>query len=360
MRDVFELQDELATALVSALQEKLSSNVQMPSKIMSRISENPEAYDAYLKGRYNWNLKTFEGVQLAGKYFEQALGMDPQFALAHAGMADYYSVLGSLGMMDPHESWPLARKSALHAISLDPDAAEGHLALASVLQFYDWEWEEGRAEIERALELQPERGDSYVLYVYHLLTQGLLEEAMGQTLRGLKYDPLSTALLTARVIVGTYLGDHDSSILLARETLKSAPHYELYYGLGLACTASGRHGEAAAALQQGLESTRMPHLLGWLADAHVRCGNVPEARAALNKLLDMAAEGVVLPVPIAVAAAALDEKTLAFHWLECAADKRDILAGYLSVMPSLRPLHGDERFERLARRMRLQLPRVAE
>ena len=283
MRDVFELQDELATALVSALQEKLSSNVQMPSKIMSRISENPEAYDAYLKGRYNWNLKTFEGVQLAGKYFEQALGMDPQFALAHAGMADYYSVLGSLGMMDPHESWPLARKSALHAISLDPDAAEGHLALASVLQFYDWEWEEGRAEIERALELQPERGDSYVLYVYHLLTQGLLEEAMGQTLRGLKYDPLSTALLTARVIVGTYLGDHDSSILLARETLKSAPHYELYYGLGLACTASGRHGEAAAALQQGLESTRMPHLLGWLADAHVRCGNVPEARAALKQ-----------------------------------------------------------------------------
>ncbi len=135
MRDVFELQDELAKALVSALREKLSSTVQMPSHIMDRISDQPEAYDAYLKGRYNWNRKTMDGVQLAGRYFEQALALDPDFAQARAGMADFYSVLGSLGMMPPHEAWPMARKNALHAISLDPDLPDGHLALASVLQF---------------------------------------------------------------------------------------------------------------------------------------------------------------------------------------------------------------------------------
>ena len=356
MRDVFDLQDQMATAVVSTLKEKLAPNVQMPSKIMARISEQPEAYDAYLKGRYNWNLKTFEGVQLAGKYFEQALGIDPEFALAHAGMADFYSVLSSLGMMDPHASWPQARKSALRAISTDADLPEGHLALASVLQFYDWKWEEGREEIERALELHPERGESYVPYVMHLMTQDLLKEALTQTLRGLKYDPLSTALLTLQVVLGTYLGDHDTSILLAREALKSAPHYELYYALGLAYTGSGRHDEAAKTLQQGLDESRMPHLLGWLADAHVRCGNTHEARAALNRLLEMASEGVALPVPIAVAATALGEKTLAFHWLECAADNRDILLGYLTIMPSLRTLHGDERFMRLVRRMHLQPP----
>ncbi len=356
MRDVFELQDELATALVNALQEKLSSTLQMPTTIMNRISEHPEAYDAYLKGRYNWNQKTIEGVQMAGRYFEQALTLDAEFAQAHAGMADYYSILGSLGMMTPHEAWPLARKSALHAITLDPDLPEAHLALASVLQFYDWRWEEGRREIERAIELHPERGESYVPYVYHLMTQGLLEEALTQTMKGLKYDPLSTALRTGQALLRTYLGDHDTGILLAREALKSSPSYELYYVLGLACQASGRHSEAVDALRRGMEESRMPHLLGWLADAHVKCGNDTDARAALNQLLELAAKGSALPVPIAVAAAALDERSLAFHWLERAADDRDILLGYLTIMPSLRALHGDERFRRLVERMNLIMP----
>lgn len=356
MRDVFDLQDELATALVSALKEKLSSTLQMPSRIMARISEQPEAYDAYLKGRYNWNRKTIEGVQLAGRYFEQALALDPEFAQAHAGMADYYSVLGSLGMMPPHQAWPMARKNALHAISLDPDLPEGHLALASVLQFYDWLWEEGRTEIERAIDLHPERGESYVPYVWHLMTQGLLEEALAQTMKGLKHDPLSTPLLTGQALLRTYLGDHDTSILLAREALKSAPHFELYYALGLACQASGRSAEAVQALQQGLDESKMPHLLGWLAHAHVANGNEEGARAALNQLLEMAGNGMAVPVSIAVAAAALNEKTLAFHWLEFAADNRDILLGYLTIMPSLKPLHGDERFHRLVARMNLRQP----
>ncbi len=357
MRDVFDLQDELAMALVSALKEKLSSSMEVPSRIMTRISEQPEAYDAYLKGRYNWNLKTMQGVQLAGKYFEQALALDSGFALAHAGLADFYSVLGSLGMMAPGEAWPLARKSALHAIALDPEVPEGHLALASVLQFYDWRWDDGRAEIERAIELYPERGESYVVYVYHLMTQGLLEEALAQTLKGLKYDPLSTALLTGQALLRTYLGDHDTSILLAREALKSTPHFELYYALGLACQASGRSAEAVQALREGLDKSGMPHLLGWLADAHVKCGNHAEARVALNQLLEMAAKGMALPVAIAVAATACDERTLAFHWLENAADDHDILVGYLTIMPCLRPLHEDPRFKRLVNRMNLQPPR---
>ena len=188
------------------------------------------------------------------------------------------------------------------------------------------------------------------------MTQGLLEEALVQTLKGLKHDPLSTALLTGQALLRTYLGDHDTSILLAREALKAAPHHELYYTLGLAYQASGRTADAVQALQQGFEKSGMPHLLGWLADAQVACGNREEARATLNQLLDMAARGMALPVSIAVAATALDERTLAFHWLECAADNRDILLGYLTIMPSLRPLHGDERFMRLVARMHLQPP----
>ena len=111
------------------------------------------------------------------------------------------------------------------------------------------------------------------------------------------------------------------------------------------------------ALKRGIDESRMPLLLGWLADAHVACGDHAEAGASLSQLLEMAAQGQALPVPIAVAATALGEPNLAFHWLECAAESRDILLGYLTIMPSLRPLHGDARFHQLVERMNLQPPR---
>jgi serine/threonine protein kinase len=355
MNDVFELQDELASATVQAIREKLARPVAMPHESSPARLPNADAYDAYLKGRFCWNRKTIEGVQLAGRYFEEALRLDKSFADAHAGMADYYSVLGSLGVMAPHEAWPQARASAMHAVALDPNLPEAHLALASVLQFYDWNWSEGKTEIEKALKLRPERGESYVPYVYHLMTQGHLKQALSQTQRGLKYDPLSISLLTAQALLQTYLGEHETSILLARETLKAAPHYELYYALGLACHAAGRPGEAVEALQQGVEQSRMPLLLGWLAEAHVKNGSVAEAQAAMAELMGHAEKGRPSPVSIAVAATALGDHDLAFTWLERAADARDILVGYLKVMPSLAALRGDERYHRLEKRMKLHV-----
>ena len=353
MRDVFELQDELADATVMAIREKRARNLVLPEHVSARRPRNPEAYDIYLKGRFYWNHKTIQGVQLAGRYFEEALRLDEEFADAHAGLADYYSLLGSLGIKPPDEAWPEARASAMHAIAIDPDLPEAHLALASVLQFYDWNWEEGRREIELALALRPERGDSYVQYTYYLMTQGLLHEALKQTRRGLCYDPLSPSLLAAQALLQTYVGKHESSILLARESLKAVPHYEIYYALGLACSASGRAQEAVDALQQGLELSRMPLLLGWLAEAHVKNQDEGAASDALRLLLDHAQQGDALPVSIAVAATALGQVDLAFEWLERAADRRDILVGYLNIMPSLESLRGDARYRRLAQRMRL-------
>jgi serine/threonine protein kinase/tetratricopeptide (TPR) repeat protein len=353
LRDVFELQDELTDATVQAIRERLAPDLVVPAHPLPKRQRNAEAYDTYLKGRFYWNQKTIEGVQLAGRYFEEALRLDDAFADAHAGLADYYSLLGSLGIRPPDEAWPEARASAMHAMALDPDLPEAHLALASVLQFYDWNWEEGRKELEVAIALRPERGESYVQYAYYLMTQGLLHEALKQTRKGLSYDPLSPSLLAARALLQTYLGDHESSILLARESLKAVPHYEMYYALGLACGASGRAQEAVAALQQGLELSRMPLLLGWLAEAHVKDNNKEQAENVLSLLLAHADKGNELPVSIAVAATALGKFDLAFKWLDIAADRRDILIGYLNIMPSLERLRSDERYHRLAKRMNL-------
>ncbi|MHB1957932.1 MAG: protein kinase domain-containing protein [Acidobacteriaceae bacterium] len=356
MADVFELQDELATAVVSVLREKLSLNLRQ-SDLQTRTPMQTEAYEAYLKGRYHWGQRTIEDVQLAGRYFEQALKLDPNSAAAYAGVADFYCLQGTLGLMAPDQAWPIARSSALQAVALDPDLPEGHLALAAVLQFYDWDWIGARDHIVKAIELRPQRGESYYLYVCHLMTQGMLQDALGQVRIGLSYDPLSTPLLAAEAILRTYLGDHDSSILLAQTALTSSPHYfELYYSLGLAQSLSGRAREAVATFQRGIEHSRMPVLLGWLAEAHAQNGNHDKAREVLANLLDLANKGNRMPMAIAVAAVSLGEHELAFTWLEKAADMHDILVAYVTVLPSLRDLHDDPRYRRLLDRMKLAHP----
>jgi serine/threonine protein kinase/tetratricopeptide (TPR) repeat protein len=356
LSDVFEMQDEIASSVVSALRDTVAQHLSL-SAPRPVTPMRTEAYEVYLKGRYHWNRKTLDDLQLAGRYFERALELDPDSAAAHAGVADFYALQGSLGLSPPHETWALARTSALKAISLDPNLPEGHISLASVLEYYDWNWEDARRHLMKAVELRPQRGESYYLYGACLMIHGLLDEAVDQLRIGLGYDPLSTPLLAAEAMCRAYLGDHDASILLAQSALQSAPHYfELYYALGLAQAQSGRAQEAVRTFEEGIANSRMPVLLGWLAEAHVRNGDPEKARRALDQLLEYEKNGVVLPVAIAVAAAAIGDKDLAFSWLEKAAERRDILLAYIAVFPSLKPLHDDPRYHRLLQKMNLKHP----
>ncbi|MGC8550798.1 MAG: protein kinase domain-containing protein [Acidobacteriaceae bacterium] len=358
MADVFELQDELAYAVVSAVSQNRALDLHV-SHLQLKRPMLPEAYEAYLKGRYHWNQRNAKDFQIAGKYFERALQLDPQSAAAHAGIADFYCLQGTFGGggMTSHEAWTLARSSALQAIQLDPSLPEGHLALASVYNFYDWDWEKARQHMERAIELQPQRGESYYMYGAHLITQGLLEQALIQVRIGLKYDPVSAPLLAAEALIHAYLGDYDNCILLSRSALKTFPHYaELYYALGMGLTFAGRAPEGIEVLEQGLASTQVPFLHGWLAEAHKYSGNHDEARASLQMLLDMAEQGSPMAIPIALAATALGENDLALDWLEKAVETRDILAAYLTVIPGFQPLHDEPRYKQLVEKMNLKHP----
>lgn len=356
LSDVFELQDEIASSVVNALRDTVAQHLSL-SGPEPATPMRAEAWEVYLKGRYHWNRKTIEDIQLAGRYFERALELDPNSAAAHAGVADFYCIQGTLGTMPPHEAWGLARTSALKAISLDPNLPEGHIALASVMEYYDWNWDDARQHLKKAIDLRPQRGESYYLYAACLMIHGLLEDALEQLRIGLNYDPLSAPLLGAEAICRAYLGDHDASILLAQSALQSSPHYfELYYALGLAQGHSGRTQEAVRTFEDGIANSRMPVLLGWLADAHVRNGDPDKARQALDQLLEYERSGAVMPVAIAVAAAAVGDHDLAFTWLEKAAERRDILLAYVSVFPSLKPLHDDPRYYRLLQKMNLKHP----
>jgi serine/threonine-protein kinase len=356
MSDVFELQDELASAVVSAVSQNRALDLHV-SHLQLRQPMLPEAYEAYLKGRYHWNQRNAEDFVIAGKYFERALQLDPQSAAAHAGIADFYCLQGTFGGMPPEEAWALARSSALQAIQLDPNLPEAHLALASVCNFYDWDWEKTRYHMERAIELQPQRGESYYMYVAFLLTQGLLDQALVQVRIGLKYDPVSAPLLAEEALIHAYLGDYDNCILLSKSALKTFPHYvELHYALGMALTYAGRPQEGIEALEQGIKTTKVPFLKAWLAEAHARSQNHEEARAALQELLHLADLGNAMATPIALAATALGENQLALDWLEKAVETRDILVAYLTVIPSFQPLHDEPRYKQLLQKMNLKHP----
>lgn len=356
MANVFELQDELASSVGRALRDNRALDLHL-SHLQFRTPMQADAYEAYLKGRYHWNQRTTEDIQTAGRYFERALQLDPNSAAAHAGMADFYCLQATFGGMAPQDAWSRARSMALQAIALDPNLPEGHLALASVFNFYDWDWERARHHMVRAIELQPQRGESYYMYAAHLMTQGLLEEALVQARIGLKYDPVSAPLLAAEALIHAYLGDYDSSILLAQSALKSAPHYvELYYALGMAQTFAGRPHEAVQTLERGLENTKVPFLMAWLAEAHAHTGNTEKARAALQEMINLAKKGSPVATPIAIAAASLGETDLALQWLEKAIEQRDILAAYISVFPSLRKLHDEPRYKQLLQQMKLPHP----
>lgn len=356
MSDVFELQEELASCVVGRLRDSQTLDLHV-SHLQFRTPMHADAYEAYLKGRYHWNRRTAEDIQLAGRYFERALQLDSNSAAAHAGMGDFYCLQGTFGGMPPDEAWSLARSSALRAIALDPKLPDGHLALASVLNFYDRDWDKARFHMERAIELHPQRGESYYMYACYLGTQGHLEEALKQTKTGLKFDPLSSPLLAAEALFHAYLGDYDTSILLAQAALQSSPNYvELYYALGMAQTFAGRAKEAVETLEKGIEVTQVPLLMGWLAEAYVQSGKREKAQEVLTRLLEFAENGQPMFLPLAIAATALGNKELALDWLSKGVAHKDILVTYLTVIPNLQPLHDEPRYKELVEGMRLSHP----
>jgi serine/threonine-protein kinase len=351
MIDIFDLQDEISQTVVVALKAQLGADISQAR--ISRFTENVDAYELYLKGRYNWNQKTPESIQLAFQYFQQALEIDPNFAMAHSGLADFYSLMASLWIMPAQHAWPLAKEAALRAMALNDRLANPHISLALVLQFYEWDWAEAEKEMRIGVSLRPQLGDSYVSYAYFLMTQGRLRMALEKVRVGLQYDPMSLPLRTTEAMILTYLGEHDASITLARQALDSAPYFiELYYVLGVAYMGAGRPTHAVQILEKGADMTRrMPLLLGWLGAAYIQAGDMAAAEAVLQELLEQAKQSFSVPLPLAVLYIAMGRKDEAFDWLNRAADGRDTILCYIQSMPTFDPLRDDPRYEQLIERM---------
>ncbi len=348
--DVFALQDEIARSIAERLEVALVSTSSSLRKPNYRGSV--EAYELYLKGRYFWNRRLMDRALAS---FQKSLEVDPDFAPAHAGLANYYSSLGAYGAMAPSVVWPLVRASALRALELDRNLAEAHIALAYLRTFEEWDWDGAAHAIQRALELTPGLVDPHLTYSMHLFQTGRFEAAFDEIDRAKDLDPLSSLVAAFEIGGHLYAGHYDRAITLGDRALELAPEsLDIRMFRALALQEAGRLDDALGALETLHEETGgAPLLAGFLGTCRAARGEEAEARELLAALRN-APEGVyVPPVSRAFIHARLGEIDEAFAVLDDATKVRDALLCYVRVMPGFGPLRGDARLEGLLGRMGL-------
>jgi eukaryotic-like serine/threonine-protein kinase len=353
VKDIFEIQDEIAQALAGALKVRFLEDV--TRTLVQRPTENVEAYDLYLRGRFQWNKCSGDGLQRALGYFELALMHDPCYAAAYSGKADYYIAVASWGLDAPNEAWPKAKLAATRALELDERLAEAHSSIGTIRMWYEWNWRQAEQEFRRALELNPGYPNAHIQYGLLLVQSGRFEEAEREIRAALALDPLSVRANSYMAGLFHYRREYDRSITQCHRALEIDPSdIELHVVLGLNYEQKGMYADAIRELEnaRGLSGNN-PLILGPLGSCYAAAGQDIEARKLIDELDAMARVTYVAPITWVMIYLALREYELSFQWLERAAQVRDVLLCYLLVGPIYDCVADDERYRQLLKRIRL-------
>jgi len=351
LSDVLQMEGELARAVAREIQVKLTPQEQ--TRLTSARTVNPEAHDAYLKGRYYMNKTTEENVNKGIKYFQHAISIDRGYASAYAGLADAYYLLSNL-RLPPQEAMPKARAAATKALELDQTLADAHTSLAVVKAFYDWQWPEAENEFKRALKLNPSYAPAHVWYGSLLSDLGRHDEALAEIQRALEIDPLSVN--TSERLGETYYWrrQYDLAIEQYRKTLEMDPSFfPAHWGLGWAYEQKGMLKEAIA---EDKETVRLGGGLGasaLLGHAYAVAGKKSEAQQILRQLKSQSGKSFVSAYDIATIYVGLGEKERALTLLEDGYEQRAEGLVWLKVDPVFDSLRSDPRFQDLLRRVGL-------
>ena len=351
LRDVLALQGDVARAIAGEIKIKLSP--QEETHLASARPVNPEAYELYLKGRYEWNKRTEEGLDKGLEYFQQAIRADPNYALPYCGMADTYAALGLNTILPGEEVYPKANAAALKALELDDSLAEAHASLAMALVDYDRDWSTAEREFQRAIELNPSYATAHHWYALTLAWIGRSDEAIAEIEEARTLDPLSVRI-SGNVGVVLYLArQYDRAIPEGLRALELEPgDPNAHWILGQTYLQKRMNREALAELQKevSLEHT-YPGGLTFLAHAYAATGHREEASKILGDLRELSKRRYVSPYGIATIYVGLGDRDEAFAWLQKGLDVHDGWMGFLKVDPKLDPLRSDPRFQDLLRRM---------
>ncbi len=354
--DMFSVEDSISQKVANALTINLSGEEQR--QLLRPFTENNDAYQLYMKGRFFWNKRTVDGVKKSIDYFQQAILADSNYAIAYVGLADSYTLAGSYGyiILPPREAMPKAEAAAAKALAIDDSLAEAHASLGYIKFTYDWDWAGAEQEFKRAIALNPGYDNAHHWYSHELMALGRTDEATAEARRALELSPSDTVM--NEHMGWTYLmaRDYDRTIQSARRAIEMDPNFLLAHRvLGLAYQYKGLHDEATAEFTRGVElSHGDPVAKAFLARSYAAAGQKDQATQILNELLQLATRQYMPPAEIAATCTALGRSDEAFTWLNKAYDERAAALVYLKINRDYDSIRADPRFQDLLRRMHLQ------
>ena len=351
LRKVLALQSEVAQAIAREVQVKLTP--QEEAHFAEAKIVDPEAYEAYLKGRFQWNRRNAEEFGKAVRCFQQAIAKDPTYAVAYAGLADSLSIIGFWGLVPPVEGSGRAKGFALKALEMDLGLAEAHVSLAWATMLYDYDFPAAEREFERSIELNPRLTQAHQWFGFYLALMGRYEESYTELKRAIQLDPCSSIVHWTFGFVYWRARRYDQAIEQQEKALELDFHSaQWHWGLGVACLDMGMYDRAISALERADSlSQRVPPILGYLGAAYAAAGNLDAAQNILQQLDELSGQRRVTPFYIGRIYAALGKKDEALHWLETAYQARDPWMLLLKTEAGFDDLRSAPRFQDLMRSM---------
>jgi TolB-like protein/Tfp pilus assembly protein PilF len=359
--DVFAIEEEIAQAIVNTLRVQLwpESTTRLTPK-----ATNIECYNAYLKGRFHWNKRSPEGLRLGLRCFEDAVALDPQWALGWAGLGDSFAVLAENGLLPQETAIPAANRAAERATSLDPNLAEAHATLGLLRSRYDWKWDEAAVFFRRAIDLNPGYATAHFWYGFHYLAMtGRLEEALAEAELAVSLDPLSVIAQEGRGFVLMVSRRYEEAIEQYRLLLEFEPSfYKAWTSRGRVYAQMGDYARAIEMYEKGLQlGGTIANILAALGQAHALNGEKDRARELLQQLHEMSSSAsragsgtsAVPATCFAIVHLGLGENDRALEWLEAGIERRQMSLSALKVHPVYDPVRQEPRFQALLVRLGL-------
>jgi serine/threonine protein kinase/Flp pilus assembly protein TadD len=352
LTDIFALQDEIAEEISQKLRLRLSGEDRQ--RLQKRYTDNTEAYHLYLKGRYYVAKRTPEWIRKGVEHFQQAIDLDPNYALAYSGLAEAYGFLASsTGGQPPRDAYPLAKAAALKALELDDTLGEAHCSLGFFRMFYDWDFPAAETEFKRAIELSPNFANAYDGYGFYLKATGQYEAAEASCKRAQELEPLSLFMTLSLGWVYYFARRWDEALAQSRKVLEMDPNFGFaYWHRGVVFIQQENFTEAINAFRKALNlSGGIPTFIAYLGHASARAGKHREARQMLAQLESLSKRQYVSAYFFAMIHLGLGDLDQTFEWLEKAYKEQSGFLAFVRVEPMLDKLKADSRFAELLKRM---------
>ena len=354
MEDIFAIQDEISLAIVDKLKIKLLGLEK--TKLVKRYTENKEAYNLYLKGRYFWNRRTEVGIGQAFKFFKNAIEVDSLYALPYIGIADTYNVSGHYCFIPPGEAFEKARAAVIKALKIDKNLSEAHASLGWIHTFYDRDWILAEKEYKLSIELNPEYATAHEWFAILLAGRGRFDEAMTEIKVALELDPLSAMINAVFGGIFLFTRRYEEAIEQFLKTLEMNPNFPFaYLWLGGAYMGIGDYDKAlASVLKSATLVKEMTYSMGLLGMAYALADQNPKALKVLERMEKLSKTKYVSSLHKAFIYIGLNNKDKAFEYIDKAYIEREPWLFYMKIIPMFDSLRSDPRYFKLLKKLGLE------